>query len=72
MAQVRVLRTHGDPVVVNHQFGTVKRQLAAAELRVADEDGKVEVFAHFNTDNGRVGINPRHVVDYTEIKNAGE
>ena len=69
MAQSVITMQSGNKVTVNHQFGTVRRNLNEAAQRIADDKtGKTEAFAEFNTDSGRVSFNPLLVETYAEIK----
>jgi len=69
MARSTIKMKDGEQLTVQHQFGTVRRNLNDAAIRAADEkSGKVEAFAEFNTDEGRVGVNPSEVSIYREIK----
>lgn len=65
MATCLVKTKSGDSITVNHQFGTVRRNLNAAALKQGDDPS---AFAEFNTDSGRVGVNPAEVESYSEVK----
>jgi len=73
MAVSELTLVNGSTVQVKHQFGTVRRLLNEAALRSADDKGNVVAFAEFHTPEGqRRLVNPAHVIDAAQLKDADE